>query len=278
MSLNIFGRQAASRRDANRHCVICEKPFDAPATILSMLLVDLPADFPWTFFDGSSCLVLAGLCGRCRPIIETPQKLKKILLRGTSGDWQIPVISPDFSVRLLDPVHDLSNPAINEMTFFEGRSQPLATHCKNTANLLKYCCDYESRGIRVVGYFYSPEDIATVYHFGLLFAQEGFGEGTPFWCLDPRLLGPYSIAYLLKNEDRTSYVGVVVFDTQEYSTLAWAWLHPSARRKGVLSRIWLDLEHSHLNFKVLAPISTGMRRFLAKHPGHELTEQTGAAK
>ena len=277
MSLNLFGRQAAARRDKYL-CGVCKKPFDSATTVIAMSLVDVAAEFPWPLFDGSSISMIVGLCPTCSPIVETPQRLRKFLLERASGHWQICVLSQDMKARLLEPAPDDWPTPVNLMQFFEGRSEPLAKHCQDKAALLRYCMSFEDRGVRVVGCFSSPEDIATVYHFGLLFAQEGFGEGPPCWFLDPRLLGPHRVAYLIKNVERTSYIGVVVFDTQEYFTLSWAWLHPSVRRKGTLSLLWPEFESSHCNFKVLAPISPGMQRFLAKHPGHELTEKTGAAQ
>ena len=277
MSLNILGRAAAARRDAKHICAVCKQPFDKPAIVLAMSLVDMPPDFPWHLFDGSSVAAVARLCERCSPIIETPQKLTDRLLKFAHGHWQVTVVFPDFRVRLLESVRDLPNPPINELKFFEGRSQPLAKQCKDAAGIMRYCSILEGHGIRVVGCFSGAEDIATVYHYGLLFAQEDFGEGPPYWYLDPRLLGPHRIAYLIMNEERTSYIGVVAFDTQGYSTLTWAWLHSAVRRKGVLSRIWPNLESSHPGFKVLSPISPGMQRFLAKHPGHELTEEIGGS-
>jgi hypothetical protein len=194
-----------------------------------------------------------------------------------TGVYHHEIYTQQDGLRPLMPVKPRKCP-IGPLSFFEGRAASLRELYKDPRGLLKYCVQMEQAStLRVVGCFSSDYDISAVYHFGLCLAQEGLTDGgPPPWFLNPRMVGPTRHGYLIKN--RTSYVGAVAFDTLGYNTLAWAWLHPSVRRQGILSRLWPHLEAAHRDFKVQIPLSSGMQQFLAAHPGHELTELTGPAR
>ena len=70
----------------------------------------------------------------------------------------------------------------------------------------------------------------------------------------------------------THHVGVGAFcfrwrdwkDLPHGLSLAWIWLHPFLRRKGILSSCWERLRNLYGNFAVEAPLSLAMDGFLTK--------------
>lgn len=280
-----LGRQAEARR--NPRCVGCENLLPQRRDASSVLTVSA-ADVP-DFFQcpiGLNVVMTLFLCRGCSHLIETPKKLRSLFLCDDLADS-----ATNISVfRLLDgkmvgwylePV-PLVRPNVTPLSLFEGRGAFARDLCRNAEGLLKYCHGTEQLGLRTVGCFSSSEDIAAVYNFGLLFGQEQEPFiGPPHWSISPRLIGPTRISYLVMDESHSTYVGAVAFNTLEYHTLAWVWLHPSVRRHGILSRIWPHLKIMHAGFKVQTPLSNGMRIFLAKNDldqRHELTEWTGGPK
>jgi hypothetical protein len=73
---------------------------------------------------------------------------------------------------------------------------------------------------------------------------------------------PYLIAY------RNRLVGAACFRWRVYTNvaptwwLAWIWLHPYARRRGVLTQAWPIFTADHPGFFVEPPLSTAMEGFL----------------
>ncbi|MFH8637164.1 hypothetical protein [Streptomyces goshikiensis] len=56
--------------------------------------------------------------------------------------------------------------------------------------------------------------------------------------------------------------GAVGFDLEEKS-LTWVWIHPLQRGRGLLDRVWEELERRHgTEFTVEQPVSIPMQRFL----------------
>jgi hypothetical protein len=164
--------------------------------------------------------------------------------------------------------------------FSDKRSVQMRQFIKDESGLrafLEYVNDRD--GLRGVGCWSDQEEIDAVHHYACLFAQETSREsGTwmPYWFRDARLIGPSRVAYLIKGAE--SYQGAVMMDTLGYQTLAWVWLTPRLRSRGVFASIWRQLEHYHGNFKVLAPLSKAMQSFLmAKDPDgtHEVVAKTG---
>lgn len=178
------------------------------------------------------------------------------------------------------PVIEIPWP-IREMGFFsDERSAQMRQFNKGESlfrEFLEYVNDWDS--LRCVGCWSSQEEIDAVHHYACLFAQEtskDSGTWMPYWFRDARLIGPSRIAYLIKGAE--SYQGAVMMDTLGYKTLAWVWLTPRLRRRGVFASIWRQLEHYHGNFKVLAPLSKAMQSFLStKDPdgAHEIVTETG---
>jgi hypothetical protein len=280
-----LGQQAAARRD-KQSCVVCKVQFSEahlPEIAVVMALVDIPPLFSWMLPLGKSMAVTLALCHGCAHLVKEPEKLKPILLSGapgTFGAFEISWVRPQDRTfhPLEDPIKVVAY-TVHPPTFFEGRAAGMRACYNRHKELQKGCLEVEKHlDLRVVGGFSSDEDIRIVYNFGLMFWQEGFSDGPPIWFCDPRLLGNRRHAYLVKNGDGANYIGVVAFDLQGYNTLSWVWLHPLARRQGTLSGLWPHFERFHPSFKILTPVSLGMQRFLAGHPGHELVELTGPAK
>jgi hypothetical protein len=65
-------------------------------------------------------------------------------------------------------------------------------------------------------------------------------------------------------------VGAIVFRWMEYSNaphqlvLAWIWIHPFLRQKGIFTTYWNIFRELHGDFYVEKPYSRGMKAFLAK--------------
>jgi hypothetical protein len=180
---------------------------------------------------------------------------------------------------LIGPVIERPWP-LRQLSFFpDMRSSQMKRFLRDEPALRTFCECVDDRGLRCVGCWSSQEEIDAVHHYACLFAQETSSEsGTwmPYWFRDARLVGTNRVAYLVKGA--TSYEGAVVMDTVKYQTLAWVWLTPEVRRRGIFQFVWKELEHYHGNFKVLAPISKSMRAFLnAKDPNgtHEIVTETG---
>lgn len=48
-------------------------------------------------------------------------------------------------------------------------------------------------------------------------------------------------------------------------TMQWAWFHPFARARGLLSDFWPELKAKYGDFTVQSPLSSSMKAFLATH-------------
>jgi hypothetical protein len=173
---------------------------------------------------------------------------------------------------------------IRERGFFsDERSAQMRQFIKDETRFrefLERVNDWDS--LRCIGCWSGQEEIDAVHHYACLFAQETCKESAvwmPYWFRDARLIGTNRVAYLIKGAE--SYAGAVMMDTLGYQTLAWVWLTPRTRRRGVFASIWRQLERYHGNFKVLAPLSKAMQSFLSAkdpHGAHEIVIKTGCAK
>jgi len=169
------------------------------------------------------------------------------------------------------------------LTFFEdARSKQMRRFFREGSGLLEFYKSSDKFVLRCVGPWSSQEDIDAVHHYACQFAQEAVAETgiwMPYWFRDARLIGSNRVAYLIKGAE--SYQGAVMMDTSGYHTLAWAWLTPKLRRRGVFSYVRELLEHYHPGFTILAPLSRAMETFLShKDPRgmHPVVETTGTAK
>jgi hypothetical protein len=302
--LRDLGRRAAARR--NPRCAGCENPLprfttgiqevlivgdgdaalpvDRSVVLLAVSADDIPDSLQCSL--GLNPVMVLFLCRGCSHLVKTPKKLRSLFLKDTLTDFGTNISvsyirEGKLCGQYLEPA-PLVRPAVGPLTLFQGRSASLISLCKDADGLRRYCDGTEQLGLRTVCCFSSSEDILAVYDFGLLFGQEQEPFiGQPHWHISPRLIGLNRVSYLVTDDSRSTYVGVVGFDTMGYSTLAWVWLHPSVRRRGILSRAWPHLEGMHSGFKVLLPLSNQMQGFLAKHDPtqrHELTEFTGTEK
>jgi hypothetical protein len=168
---------------------------------------------------------------------------------------------------------------IQKQTFFpDARSEQMKPFVAES-KIRAYCEATDARGLRCVGPWSSAAEIEIVHHYALLFAQEESketGVWTPYWYRDARLLGTSRVGYLIKGSE--SYQGALMMDTAQHNTLAWVWLTPRLRRRGIFRSIWPLLCGMHPDFKILAPLSRAMTKFLQKedpHMKHEIVEETG---
>jgi hypothetical protein len=281
MSIRTSDPEYLDSPNSQRGCMECGTSLRGreAAAVICSTLVDVLPPAEWQHV-GCSFSNMALVCGDCAPgLLEMkPEALARRLRHSMTGVYHHEIYTQQDGLRPLMPVSPRMYPT-GPLSFFEGRAASLReSSCRDAGGLLKYCVRMErASGLRAVGCFSSDYDISAVYHFGLCLAQEGFTDGgPPFWFLNPRMIGPTRIAYLITN--RTAYVGAVAFDVLGYNTMTWAWLHPSVRRQGILSRLWPHFEVAHHDFKVQTPLSVGMQQFLASRPGHELTELTGPAR
>jgi hypothetical protein len=166
------------------------------------------------------------------------------------------------------------------MFFQDARSHQMEQFVRNETGLRKFCDYLDNRdGLRCVGFWSSQEEIDAVHHYACLFAQEAWEASRvwmPYWFRDARLNGAHRVAYLIKDADR--YRGAVMMDALGYHSLAWVWLTPKLRRRGIFANVWHLLERSHPNFKVLAPLSEAMQFFLKSEDptgSHEVVLETG---
>jgi hypothetical protein len=173
---------------------------------------------------------------------------------------------------------------VRQMRFFEDeRSLQMQHFVKDTSKLRAFCEYVDERDqLRCVGAWSCQEEIDAAHHYACLFAQESYKESgiwMPYWFRDARLIGTNRVTYLVKGAE--SYHGAVMVDTLGYSTLAWVWLTPRLRRRGIFRLVWRSLENYHRGFKVLAPLSAAMRAFLRSEDAeglHEIVTETECTK
>jgi hypothetical protein len=142
---------------------------------------------------------------------------------------------------------------IRKQTFFaDARSWQMKRFCKVEHDLIDFCTRVDAQGLRCVGAWSGQAEIDTVHLYACLFAQEtseASGVWMPYWYRDARLIGCDRVAYLIKGAE--SYQGAVMMDTQGCFTLAWVWLTPRLRRRGIFLDVWRKLEGYHPGFNVL---------------------------
>jgi len=177
------------------------------------------------------------------------------------------------------PVIEQSLPTHEPTLCGDARSSQMKRYLRDESSLKNFCAATDKRGLRCVGPWSAQDEIDAVYHYACLFAQETAqktGVWVPYWYRDARLVGLGRVAYLIKGRER--YHGAVMVDTTQHFTLAWVWLTPKWRRRGVFTRVWHQLERYHQGFKVLAPLSGPMQSFLTREDPnglHEVVEETG---
>lgn len=273
----IAGIEAALLNGPVHLCVSCNREglLGGPNfTVLVTTFTD--ADTPLQ--PGSPVLVTWQLCDSCRHLLKRPKKLLKRFMPRATPRNSITIMGRrtplgEVVLSYLEPVV-YETQRIAPATWFEGDAASMASLCRDLPSLKKHCAGMERIGLRAVGCFSSEADRFAAYHFGLMFGQESEPFiGPPNVCTAPRLIGTKRIIYLVM--DHEEYAGAIGFDMDGYHTLSWVWLRPESRRQGILTRYWPVFESSHPRFKVLTPLSPGMRNFLSRHGGHELTETTG---
>ena len=258
-------------KERNPLCIACGREWhkgNRGSGILATTLTDEPGN-GLHIIAGCPRIVISYLCGDCIQLRSRNDLLRYVPV---SEGQPISVLGTKDSTAFLDRTA-LASQLVEPPTWFEGRAASLAEYCKDQSGLKRFCERIERFGLRTVGGYSSESDRRAVYHFGLMFGQEA-PSGPPNVFVHPRLIGLTQVAYLIKSRDGTEYLGAVSFETVRHNTLVWVWLRPDARRKGILSHYWPIFESAHRNFRVLTPLSEGMKSFLRGHPGHDLTETT----
>ena len=75
-------------------------------------------------------------------------------------------------------------------------------------------------------------------------------------------------------EGHVDVVGACCFREREWIdakawALQWVWLHPYARRQGVLASAWPHFRRRYGDFHVEGPLSPAMKGFLARMGEHD---------